>query len=102
MISPVLMARAPRSAFCGFFMWLPEPSSSPAPHLEGQRWLSGGMFHPCAAAASGTQNKAAAAVVAMRFMASPLLWGDLQFRQEDYTRDENEQSPCGRNSFCAC
>src|SRR3989449_9595378 len=68
--SPVLMSRAPRSTTSGFFMWLPEPRSSPAPHFDGQRWLSGGTFH-CAAATSGTASKAAA----MRFIVSPLVDG---------------------------
>src|SRR5258706_2760938 len=71
MISRVLTARAPRSACCGFFMWLLEPSSSPAPHLDGQRWLSGGMFQPCAAAASGRQSRASAISV---FFMSISLW----------------------------
>src|SRR5437773_457327 len=68
--SPVLMSRAPRSTTSGFFMWLPEPRSSPAPHFDGQRWLSGGTFH-CAAATNGTASKAAA----MRFIVFPLVDG---------------------------
>src|SRR5260370_12281194 len=52
------MRRAARSTFCGFFMWLPEPRSSPAPHLEGQRWLSDGRFH-CADAITGTDSRPA-------------------------------------------
>ena len=56
--SPVLIRLAPRSTFFGFFMWLPEPRSSPAPHLEGQRWLSGGTFH-WAEAANGAQSSSA-------------------------------------------
>src|SRR5204863_1081587 len=68
--SPVLIRRAARSTFCGFFMWLPEPFSSPAPHFDGQRWLSGGTFH-CAAATNGTASKAAA----MRFIVFPLVDG---------------------------
>src|SRR5437773_3399129 len=68
--SPVLMSRAPRSTFCGFFMWLPEPRSSPAPHFEGQRWLSGGRFH-CARATAGRDSSAAATV--MRLMLSSLV-----------------------------
>src|SRR5438105_14422228 len=62
------MSRAARSACCGFFMWLPEPFSSPAPHFDGQRWLSGGRFH-CAAATSGVQSNAIA--TAVRVMVSP-------------------------------
>src|SRR6266480_3111260 len=68
--SPVLISRAPRSTTSGFFMWLPEPRSSPAPHFDGQRWLSGGTFH-CAAATNGTASKAAA----MRFIVFPLVDG---------------------------
>src|SRR5205809_5560993 len=68
--SPVLMSRAPRSTTSGFFMWLPEPRSSPAPHFDGQRWVSGGTFH-CAAATNGTASKAAA----MRFILFPLVDG---------------------------
>ena len=60
--SPVLMRRAPRNTTSGFFMWLPEPRSSPAPHFDGQRWLSGGTFH-CAAAKSGVQSIAIAIAV---------------------------------------
>src|SRR5262245_56060753 len=52
------MSCAPRSTFLGFFMWLPEPSSSPAPHFDGQRCLSGGTFH-CANATSGTDSRTA-------------------------------------------
>src|SRR5437773_184075 len=68
--SPVLMSRAPRKTVSGFFIWLPEPRSSPAPHFDGQRWLSGGTFH-CAAATNGTASKAAA----MRFIVFPLVDG---------------------------
>ena len=39
MTSPVRISRVARSTVSDF-MWLPEPRSSPAPHLEGQRWLS--------------------------------------------------------------
>src|SRR5712664_1991615 len=67
--SPVLMRRAARSTFCGFFMWLPEPRSSPAPHFDGQRWLSGGTFH-CADAITGADNKPARMSV---FMTSPVV-----------------------------
>src|SRR5256714_11743602 len=56
MTSPALMRRAPRSTFCGFFIWLPEPRSSPAPHFDGQRALSGGTFH-WARAATGAKRK---------------------------------------------
>src|SRR5258706_12972245 len=65
-----MMRRAAGSTFCGFFMRLPEPFSSPAPRFDGQRWLSGGTFH-WAAAASGRQSNAAASAV--RFMVIPLL-----------------------------
>src|SRR5436853_6923922 len=54
-------------------MWLPEPRSSPAPHFDGQRWLSGGTFH-CAAATNGTASQAAA----MRFIVFPLVDGFVQ------------------------
>src|SRR5262252_876887 len=59
------MSCAARSTFFGFFMWLPEPSSSPAPHFEGQRALSGGRFH-CAKAMAGAMDSTAATV--MRLM----------------------------------
>ena len=41
MTSPVLISLTALSTDCGF-MWLPEPRSSPAPHFDGQRALSGG------------------------------------------------------------
>src|SRR5258708_1596134 len=56
--SPLLMSAAPRSPFFGFFMWLPEPRSSPAPHFDGQRALSGGTFH-CARAIAGAESSVA-------------------------------------------
>src|SRR5438552_15964178 len=68
--SPVLMSRAPRNTVSGFFIWFPEPRSSPAPHLEGQRWLSAGTFH-CANASAGAARKAIA--MAVRFMLVPLV-----------------------------
>src|SRR5207302_304846 len=71
--SPVLMSRAPRKTVSGFFIWLPEPRSSPAPHFDGQRSLSGGTFH-CAAATNGTASKAAA----MRFIVFPSVDGFVQ------------------------
>src|SRR5258705_124759 len=74
--SPVLMSRAPRSTVSGFFMWLPEPRSSPAPHFDGQRWLSVGRFQTCAPAARGTESKATA--MAMRFMVLPLVENFIQ------------------------
>ena len=49
-------------------MWLPEPFSSPAPHFDGQRALSGGTFH-CAAAMSGVESNATANAV--RIIVSP-------------------------------
>src|SRR5438034_1192663 len=51
-------------------MWLPEPRSSPAPHFDGQRWLSGGTFH-CAKASTGAARRAIA--VTVRFMCFPLV-----------------------------
>src|SRR5262245_41753565 len=69
--SPVLMSRAPRSTTCGFFMWLPEPFSSPAPHFDGQRWLSGGTFHWAETARGKAASKAATQV---RFILGSLLW----------------------------
>src|SRR5260221_13093006 len=42
--SPVLMSFAARRTVSGFIM-LPEPRWSPAPHLDGHRWLSGGICH---------------------------------------------------------
>src|SRR5207302_1985717 len=71
--SPVLMSRAPRKTVSGFFIWLPEPRSSPAPHFDGQRSLSGGTFH-CAAATNGTASKTAA----MRFIVFLLVDGFVQ------------------------
>src|SRR5712692_1615462 len=65
------MRRVARNTFCAFFMWLPEPRSSPAPHFEGQRWLSGGTFQPCAAAISGVKSSAASVADALRFMGLP-------------------------------
>ena len=50
MTSPVLMSSLARITLAGF-MWLPEPRSSPAPHFDGQRWLSVGTVQVCAAAA---------------------------------------------------
>jgi hypothetical protein len=38
-----------RSTLAGF-MWLPDPRSSPAPHLDGQRWLSAGTVQVWACA----------------------------------------------------
>src|SRR6266571_9103364 len=77
--SPVLMSRAARSTFAGFFMWLPEPRSSPAPHFEGQRWLSGGTFH-WPYASTGIESTVASA---MRFMCFLLFcrWLDQSFVQ---------------------
>src|SRR5262245_60556844 len=49
MTSPVRMRRIARIVFSGF-MWLPEPRSSAAPHLDGHRWLSAGGRHVCAPA----------------------------------------------------
>src|SRR4029077_3224161 len=49
-VSPVLIRRTPFSSVSGI-MWLPEPRSSPAPHFDGQRWLSAGGFHDWAWAA---------------------------------------------------
>src|ERR1700704_3669612 len=59
------MSCAARTTFFGFFMWLPDPRSSPAPHFDGQRWLSGGTFH-CAKAMTGAESSAVA--TAMRLM----------------------------------
>ena len=42
--SPVLISFAARRTVSGFIM-LPEPRWSAAPHLDGQRWLSGGICH---------------------------------------------------------
>src|SRR6266568_982733 len=70
MTSPVLMSRAPRSTVSGFLMWFPEPRSSPAPHFDGQRWLSVGTFH-CAKASTGAARRAIA--VTVRFMCFPLV-----------------------------
>src|SRR5262245_32801511 len=46
------------------FMWLADPRSSPAPHLEGQRSLSAGGFQVCAPT-RGDTNRNTAAVAAM-------------------------------------
>src|SRR5260221_118254 len=48
-------------------MWLPEPRSSPAPHFDGQRWLSGGRFHCARAMAGAESSTAATAMCLMRF-----------------------------------
>src|SRR6266700_3818668 len=70
--SPVLISRTARNTVSGFFMWLPEPRASPAPHFDGHRWLSEGRFQTWAAAKIGTASKAAAGANAMDFMFSSL------------------------------
>ena len=57
--SPVLISCVARSTAAGF-MWLAEPRSSPAPHFEGQRWLSGGTVQVCASAGAYVRAVAAA------------------------------------------
>src|SRR5262245_25129805 len=42
--SPVLISLMALRTLAGF-MWLAEPRSSPAPHFDGQRALSGGGVH---------------------------------------------------------
>src|SRR5216684_1409297 len=72
MTSPVLISLAALSTVCGF-MWLPEPRSSPAPHFDGQRWLSGGgdQLGVCASAARVANSRGKAAnVIAICFMTS--------------------------------
>jgi len=44
MISPLLISLTASSTSCGFIR-LPAPRSSPAPHFDGQRALSGGTVH---------------------------------------------------------
>ena len=56
--SPARISRAALSTVSGF-MWLPEPRWSVAPHFDGQRWLSAGGCHPCAAAVAPTHSSAA-------------------------------------------
>src|SRR5215470_3909302 len=60
--SPVLMSFAAFNTVCGF-MWLAAPRSSPAPHLEGQRALSGGGVQDgvCAEAVAPTISVASKA-----------------------------------------
>src|SRR5262245_59489741 len=48
MTSPVRISFTALSTDVGF-MWLPDPRSSPAPHFDGQRWLSGGGIQDCCA-----------------------------------------------------
>src|SRR4029450_11620941 len=73
MTSPVLISLTALSTVCGF-IWLAEPRSSPAPHFDGQRWLSGGgvQLGVCARtvplAASIAPNTAPNAVRRMGFL----------------------------------
>src|SRR5215470_13815121 len=73
--SPVLMSLAALSTLFGP-MWLPEPRSSPAPHFEGQRALSGGGIQLGVwATADAAANNAATTMIdpvicPLRFMAS--------------------------------
>src|SRR5262245_24406581 len=55
--SPVRISLVAASTDAGF-MWLAEPRSSPAPHLEGQRSLSAGGFQVWAPAVAGTISRA--------------------------------------------
>src|SRR5258706_4681504 len=87
----VLMSRAPRSTVSAFFMWLPEPRSSPAPHFDGQRWLSAGRFQTCAPAARGMESKATE--IAMRFMVLPLVENFIQTFVVERARHPGELVP---------
>src|SRR5258706_559910 len=87
----VLMSRAPRSTVSAFFMWLPEPRSSPAPHFDGQRWLSVGRFQTCAPAARGMDSKATE--IAMRFMVLPLVENFVQAFVVERARHPGELVP---------
>src|SRR5829696_3869625 len=73
------MRRAAFNTLAGF-MWLPEPRWSPAPHLEGQRWLSAGGRHDWAAA-EPLVHSSRATIVTARMRSSwliqspgPLAW----------------------------
>src|SRR5437763_13883184 len=59
-VSPVLIRRIAFNSVSGF-MWLAEPRSSPAPHLDGQRWLSAGGFQVWAWARAPVRPSASAA-----------------------------------------
>src|SRR5262249_11053017 len=73
--SPVLMSLAALSTLFGP-IWLPAPRSSPAPHFEGQRALSGGGIQLGVwATADAVANNAATTMIdpvmcPLRFMAS--------------------------------
>ena len=56
--SPELMRPHARKTVSGD-MRLPEPRSSPAPHFDGQRALSGGGCHDCAIVGGAEPIKAA-------------------------------------------
>src|SRR5579862_8621656 len=73
MTSPALMSFAALSTDCGF-MWLPEPRSSPAPHLEGQRALSGGGDHDGVWATAAPEANSAARAMMDGLMGGFLPW----------------------------
>src|SRR2546426_4221138 len=78
--SPVRTSLTALSTESGL-MWLLDPRSSPAPHCEGQRWLSEGgrQDGPWAAAVDRPSAAITARPMTMRRIESPLGWtlGDL-------------------------
>src|ERR1051325_2889736 len=65
--SPLLINLAARKTVSGFIK-LPEPRWSPAPHLDGQRSLSGGMRQVCAPTGAAPSASAAAAAKVKEMM----------------------------------
>src|SRR5947208_11115027 len=65
--SPVLISLMASSTTCGF-MRLPEPRSSPAPHFDGQRALSGGTVQDGVCAREAVLAMSTALIVAANAM----------------------------------
>src|SRR5687768_8182780 len=69
-----------------------EPRSSVAPHFDGQRWLSAGIFQLCAAADNGsasTKNPTAAPVMVLIIVPPPGKWARTIYA----ARAETESQP---------
>src|SRR5205809_6160574 len=69
--SPVRISFAALSTSSGFIRF-PEPRSSPAPHFEGQRWLSAGGIQDCPVATRATSRSGTNVVIMDRIILPPL------------------------------
>src|SRR5947199_365851 len=78
--SPVRISFAALST-CSGFIKFPEPRSSPAPHFEGQRWLSAGGTQDCPVATHATSRSGTNIVIMDRSIVPPV--GSIRFLTVD-------------------